>query len=155
MVLSHGQKPLKGPLPPGVQQSPPVSKVLDDGTLEFQDGSHARPDVFLFCTGYNFTFPFLDKQVGLKVKEHLVSPLYKFLIPPVFPSLFIVGVCRAICPFPHFHIQVRHLHPWESSFKSFCTCICIINSLVNVLCIQYFYFLFVFFPFPAVVCVSS
>ncbi|XP_031441259.1 flavin-containing monooxygenase FMO GS-OX-like 4 [Clupea harengus] len=109
VVLSHGQKPLKGPLPPGVQQSPPVSKVLDDGTLEFQDGSHARPDVFLICTGYNFTFPFLDKQVGLKVKEHLVSPLYKFLIPPAFPSLFIVGVCRAICPFPHFHIQTQFI----------------------------------------------
>ncbi|XP_031441316.1 flavin-containing monooxygenase FMO GS-OX-like 4 [Clupea harengus] len=109
VVLSHGQKPLKGPLPPGVQQSPPVSKVLDDGTLEFQDGSHARPDVFLFCTGYNFTFPFLDKQVGLKVKEHLVSPLYKFLIPPAFPSLFVVGVCRAICPFPHFHIQTQFI----------------------------------------------
>ncbi|XP_076145846.1 uncharacterized protein LOC143128054 [Alosa pseudoharengus] len=109
VVLSHGQKPLKGPLPPGVQQSPPVSKVLDDGTLEFGDGKQARPDVFLFCTGYNFTFPFLDQQVGVKVKDHLVSPLYKFLMPPAFPSLFIVGICRAICPFPHFHIQTQFI----------------------------------------------
>ncbi|XP_030635372.1 flavin-containing monooxygenase FMO GS-OX-like 4 [Chanos chanos] len=109
VILSHGQRPLACPLPRGVQQAPPVTKVLDDGTLEFRDGTKANPDVFLFCTGYNFTFPFLDKQVGLKVRDHLVFPLYKFLMPPAYPSLFIVGVCRAICPFPHFHIQSQFI----------------------------------------------
>lgn len=106
VILSHGQQPLTCPLPPGVQQAPPVTSVLDDGTLEFKNGERTKPEVFLFCTGYNFTFPFLDKKVGVKVQEHLVWPLYKFLIPPAYPSLFIVGICRAICPFPHFHIQV-------------------------------------------------
>lgn len=106
VILSHGQKPLTCPLPPGVQQAPPVTSVMDDGTLEFKDGKKAKPEVFMFCTGYNFTFPFLDEKVGVKVQEHLVWPLYKFLIPPSYPSLFIVGICRAICPFPHFHTQV-------------------------------------------------
>ncbi len=106
VILSHGQRPLTCPLPPGVKQAPPVTSVLDDGTLEFKNGERAKPEVFLFCTGYNFTFPFLDKKVGVKVQEHLVWPLYKFLIPPAYPSLFIMGICRAICPFPHFHIQV-------------------------------------------------
>ncbi|XP_059360682.1 uncharacterized protein LOC132098625 [Carassius carassius] len=105
VILSHGQQPLTCPLPPGVQQAPPVTSVLDDGTLEFKNGKRAKPEVVLFCTGYNFTFPFLDKKVDVKVQEHLVWPLYKFLIPPAYPSLFIVGICRAICPFPHFHIQ--------------------------------------------------
>ncbi|XP_028843955.1 flavin-containing monooxygenase FMO GS-OX-like 4 [Denticeps clupeoides] len=105
VTLSHGQKPLKSTLPPGVKQSSPVSRVLDDGSLEFQGGGHAKPEIFLICTGYNFTFPFLNEKVGLQIKEHFVSPLYKFLIPPAFPSLFIVGICRAICPFPHFHMQ--------------------------------------------------
>ncbi|XP_063043056.1 uncharacterized protein LOC134437500 [Engraulis encrasicolus] len=109
VVLSHGQKRLKGPLPPGVRQAPPVSKVLEDGTLEFHDGQLARPDVFMFCTGYNYKFPFLDERVGVEVKEHMVYPLYKFLIPPAFPSLFIVGLCRAICPFPHFHMQSQFI----------------------------------------------
>ncbi|KAG9274256.1 dimethylaniline monooxygenase N-oxide-forming 2-like [Astyanax mexicanus] len=107
VILSHGQRPLTCPLPTGVEQAPPVVKVLEDGTLEFQDGKQATPDVFLFCTGYNFTFPFLDENVGVKVKNHLVFPLYKFLIPPAYPSLFIVGICRAICPFPHFHVQSK------------------------------------------------
>ncbi|XP_036404506.1 dimethylaniline monooxygenase [N-oxide-forming] 2 [Megalops cyprinoides] len=107
VILSHGLRPLTCPLPPGVQQARPVQKVLDDGTLQFQDGAQAKPEVFLFCTGYNFTFPFLDSRLGLRVQDHLVSPLYKFLMPPAYPSLFIVGICRAICPFPHFHCQTQ------------------------------------------------
>ncbi|XP_064184572.1 uncharacterized protein zgc:77439 [Anguilla rostrata] len=107
VILSHRQRPLTCTLPKGVQQAPPVKRVLEDGMLQFQDGRLAKPEVFLFCTGYNFTFPFLDSKLGLHVQEHLVSPLYKFLMPPAFPSLFIVGICRAICPFPHFHCQVQ------------------------------------------------
>lgn len=110
VILSHGQKPLTCPMPQGVEQAPPVSKVLEDGTLEFQNGKHAKPEVFMICTGYNFVFPFLNERIGVKVKEHLVYPLYKFLIPPAYPSLFIIGICRAICPFPHFHVQVSYIY---------------------------------------------
>lgn len=73
----------------------------------FQDGSVATADVLLFCTGYNFRYPFLDAaQLGLEVQDHLVSPLYRFLMPPAFPSLFFIGICKIICPFPNFHCQV-------------------------------------------------
>ncbi|KAJ8416805.1 hypothetical protein AAFF_G00326830 [Aldrovandia affinis] len=107
VILSHSQCPLTCPLPKGIQQAPPIKRVLENGMLKFQNGELAKPDIFLFCTGYNFTFPFLDSKLGLQVQEHLVSPLYKFLLPPAFPSLFIVGICRAICPFPHFHCQTQ------------------------------------------------
>ncbi|KAG9341620.1 hypothetical protein JZ751_018681 [Albula glossodonta] len=105
VILSHSQRPLTCPLPRGVQQAPPVKRILEDGAVQFQDGRLAKPEIFLFCTGYNFTYPFLDSKLGLRVREHLVFPLYKFLLLPAFPSLFIVGICRAICPFPHFHCQ--------------------------------------------------
>ncbi|XP_023688299.2 uncharacterized protein [Paramormyrops kingsleyae] len=107
VILSHSKHPLLSPMPPGVQQAPPVTRVLEDGALEFEDGQVTRPEVFLLCTGYNFTFPFLHNQLGLHVQDHFISPLYKFLIPPAFPSLFIMGICRAICPFPHFHCQTQ------------------------------------------------
>lgn len=62
----------------------------------------------MFCTGYNFSFPFLrPEQLHLAIRDHLVSPLYRFILPPAFPSLFFIGVCKTICPFPHFHCQVR------------------------------------------------
>lgn len=73
----------------------------------FQDGSVGTADVLMFCTGYKFRFPFLDAaQLGLDIQDHLVSPLYRFLTPPAFPSLFFISICKMICPFPIFHCQV-------------------------------------------------
>lgn len=108
VILSHGRPRLTFPLPAGVRQSASLVAVEDDGRLRFQDGSAASADVLMFCTGYNFTYPFLDAaQLGLEIQEHLVSPLYRFLMPPAFPSLFFIGICKIICPFPHFHCQVQ------------------------------------------------
>ncbi|XP_026876750.2 flavin-containing monooxygenase FMO GS-OX-like 4 [Electrophorus electricus] len=108
VTLSHNKPALAFPLPPEIQQAPPVVKVLEDGSLLFQDGSVAHAEVLLFCTGYSFHFPFLcPKQLGLGIQHHLVAPLYKYLLPPAFPSLFFVGICKIICPFIHFHYQVQ------------------------------------------------
>lgn len=69
----------------------------------------ASANVLMFCTGYKFKYPFLDAaQLGLDIQDHLVSPLYLFMVPPDFPSLFFIGVCKIICPFPHFDCQVSY-----------------------------------------------
>ncbi|KAG9338980.1 hypothetical protein JZ751_024376 [Albula glossodonta] len=108
VILSHGKPPLAFPLPPQVRQAPPVRQVLKDGGVEFGDGSVTHPQVLLLCTGYSFSYPFLSgASLGLQVEPHLVSPLYKQLLPPAWPSLFIIGICKIICPFPHFHTQVQ------------------------------------------------
>ncbi|XP_042355421.1 flavin-containing monooxygenase FMO GS-OX-like 2 [Plectropomus leopardus] len=108
VTLSHGRPRLTCPLPAGIQQSSSVVAVEEDGGLRFQDSSTAAADVLMFCTGYNFSFPFLDtSQLGLQVQDHLVSPLYRFLMPPAFPSLFFIGICKTVCPFPHFNCQVQ------------------------------------------------
>ncbi|KAK1800483.1 hypothetical protein P4O66_005702 [Electrophorus voltai] len=107
VTLSHNKPALAFPLPPEIQQAPPVVKVLEDGSLLFQDGSVAHAEVLLFCTGYSFHFPFLCPKLGLGIQHHLVAPLYKYLLPPAFPSLFFVGICKIICPFIHFHYQVQ------------------------------------------------
>ncbi|XP_076876675.1 uncharacterized protein LOC143526008 [Brachyhypopomus gauderio] len=108
VTLSHNKPALPFPMPPEIQLAPPVVKVQQDGSLLFQDGSVSHAEVLLFCTGYNFHFPFLcPKQLGLEIQHHLVAPLYKYLLPPAFPSIFFVGICKAICPFLHFHYQVQ------------------------------------------------
>ncbi|XP_035636288.1 uncharacterized protein LOC118390135 isoform X1 [Oncorhynchus keta] len=108
VTLSHGKPTLPFPLPYGVHQATPVEEIQEDGSLRFQDGSITQAQVLLLCTGYNFSYPFLEPaRLGLEVQEHLVTPLYRFLMPPAFPSLFIIGICKIICPFPHFHCQVQ------------------------------------------------
>ncbi|XP_017548111.2 flavin-containing monooxygenase FMO GS-OX-like 4 [Pygocentrus nattereri] len=108
VTLSHNKPAVQFSLPPQIQQAAPVVKVFEDGSLLFQDGSVAQAQVLLLCTGYSYHFPFLcPKQLGLEVEHHLVAPLYKYLLPPAFPSLFFLGICKVICPFPHFHCQVQ------------------------------------------------
>lgn len=108
VTLSHGRPRLTFPLPPEVQQAYSVESIQEDGRIRFQDGSLAMADVLMFCTGYNFTFPFLDgAQLGLEIQDHIVTPLYRHMLPPAFPSLFIIGICKIICPFPHFDCQVQ------------------------------------------------
>ncbi|XP_026213305.1 dimethylaniline monooxygenase [N-oxide-forming] 3 isoform X1 [Anabas testudineus] len=108
VTLSHRRPRLTLPLPSGIQQSSAVVAVEDDGRLRFQDGSVSEADILMFCTGYNFRYPFLDgDQLGLKIQNNVVSPLYRFLLPPTFPSLFFIGICKIICPFPNFNCQVQ------------------------------------------------
>ncbi|XP_061596408.1 uncharacterized protein LOC133459976 isoform X1 [Cololabis saira] len=107
VTLSHRYPRLTFPLPPGIHQSSSVVAVENDGSIRFQDGSVGVADVLMFCTGYNFKYPFLDAaQLGLEIQDHLVSPLYRFMLPPAFPSLFFIGICKIICPFPNFNCQV-------------------------------------------------
>ncbi|KAF3705464.1 Senecionine N-oxygenase [Channa argus] len=108
VILSHRHPPLTVPLPSGIQQSSPVEAVDDNGRIRFEDGSVSEAEVLIFCTGYNFRYPFLDAaQLGLEIQDHFVSPLYRFLLPPEFPSLFFIGMCKIICPFPNFNCQVQ------------------------------------------------
>ncbi|XP_017259364.1 flavin-containing monooxygenase FMO GS-OX-like 2 [Kryptolebias marmoratus] len=108
VILSHRDRPLKFPLHPAIQQSSSVVAVEDNGSICLQDGSLCDADVLMFCTGYNFKYPFLDAaQLGLDVQDHMVSPLYRFMVPPAFPKLFFIGICKIICPFPNFNCQVQ------------------------------------------------
>ncbi|KAG7239095.1 hypothetical protein INR49_030027 [Caranx melampygus] len=108
VILSHRRPYLTFPLPSEIRQSSPVEAVQDDGSIRFQDGFVTWADVLIFCTGYNFRYPFLDaEQLNLEIEDHMVSPLYRFLMPPAFPSLFLIGICKIICPFPHFNCQVQ------------------------------------------------
>ncbi|XP_029375412.1 flavin-containing monooxygenase FMO GS-OX4 [Echeneis naucrates] len=108
VTLSHGRPRLTFPLPSGIRQSSPVVAIEDNGSIRFQDGSVDQADTLMFCTGYKFRFPFLDAdQLGLKIQDHMVSPLYRYMMPPAFPSLFFISICKMICPFPNFNCQVQ------------------------------------------------
>ncbi|CAI7934829.1 flavin-containing monooxygenase FMO GS-OX4-like [Podarcis lilfordi] len=104
VVLSHQGPPVRG-LPRDVLQVPPLARVSAE-TVVPRDGSALPADALILCTGYQYRFPFLDlAQLGLRETEYGLGPLYRHLLAPRHPSLFLVGVCQQICPFPHFHCQ--------------------------------------------------
>lgn len=60
----------------------------------------------LIITGYEYTFPFLNKDCNVMIEDNVVKPLYKHLIHSMFPSLAFIGIPFQICPFPLFDFQV-------------------------------------------------
>ncbi|KAJ7514982.1 hypothetical protein O6H91_23G067300 [Diphasiastrum complanatum] len=70
-----------------------VELVTEDGTVHFQDGISCHVDVILHCTGYLYSFPFLDTHGIVTVENSAVGPLFEHVFPPLLaPSLSFVGL---------------------------------------------------------------
>ncbi|XP_071448250.1 uncharacterized protein [Hetaerina americana] len=96
----------KLPLPDNVKQSPSVVSAFDGGFI-LEDGRKCEADVFLYCTGYHYSFPFLSADCKIQVKEQCVQPLYKHLINIEYPSMCLVGLPFTVLPFVMFDYQVQ------------------------------------------------
>ena len=77
------------------------------GRLFFEDEPALNDiDTFMFCTGYDYQFPFLDTDI-VNVTDNQVHPLYQDLISPTHPNLAFIGLPYLVVPFPLFEIQAR------------------------------------------------
>ncbi|WCJ25980.1 Flavin-containing monooxygenase family protein [Euphorbia peplus] len=85
-----------------------IERVDQDGSVVFQNGRIVLADVILHCTGYKYTFPFLETNGIVAVDDNRVGPLYKHVFPPVLaPSLSFVGLPWKVAPFPLFEFQSK------------------------------------------------
>ncbi|KAK4295256.1 hypothetical protein Pmani_032170 [Petrolisthes manimaculis] len=108
VLLSHNfPLPIPSELPPNMRQVQGVVSALDEGFV-FADGSSAQADVIMYCTGYEFTFPFLTDDCGVTIENNIVKPLYKHVINTTHPSMGFIGIPFQVCPFPTFDFQVRY-----------------------------------------------
>ncbi|XP_051951421.1 si:dkey-239i20.4 isoform X1 [Xyrauchen texanus] len=106
---------------PNVQKFQGSMVVFDDGTTE-------KIDAVIFCTGYNYTFPFLPDTLYSGPDGKL--PLYKRVFPPSLerPTLAIMGLFQTKGPImPAVELQARwatrviaglnHLPPAAKMYK--------------------------------------
>lgn len=108
VYLCHNNPPWPTKLPDSMSQRSGIEKITGARELRLTDGSVLKDvDVLLFCTGYNYAFPFLDSSCRPKVENRVVSPLYKHMIHIDFPRLCFIGIPVQICPFPQFDLQVQ------------------------------------------------
>ncbi|XP_057810999.1 flavin-containing monooxygenase FMO GS-OX-like 4 isoform X1 [Salvia miltiorrhiza] len=85
-----------------------IKSVDREGRVNFHDGDKTIADVILHCTGYKFSFPFLETNNAVSVDDNRVGPLYKHVFPPTLaPWLSFVGVPWKVLPFPLFELQTK------------------------------------------------
>ncbi|KAG6526728.1 hypothetical protein ZIOFF_016729 [Zingiber officinale] len=85
-----------------------IELLCEDGTVLFADGSSVVADIILYCTGYSYSFPFLDTKGVIHVDENRIGPLYEHTFPPsLAPSLSFVGIPNKFIIFRFFESQGR------------------------------------------------
>ncbi|XAR50007.1 hypothetical protein NMG60_11004210 [Bertholletia excelsa] len=85
---------------------PQIDSLKEGERVEFIDGSCVIADTIIYCTGYSYSFPFLDTKGLVQVQGNRVEHLYDHTFPPpLAPSLSFVGIQRRVLGFPFFEIQ--------------------------------------------------
>jgi thioredoxin reductase len=97
-----------------VTLAPSTVRVEPNSTVIFQGNSTntytvSNPDVLIFCTGYEYDFPFLMDGIihHTPAEERRVAPLYKQLWHAHYPNLAFLGLPFSILPFPLFELQAE------------------------------------------------
>ncbi|KAF6986977.1 hypothetical protein CFC21_004657 [Triticum aestivum] len=74
-----------------------VERLCPDGRVVFGDGSSVLADTVIYCTGYNYAFPFLDTEGAVTNDDNRVGPLFEHVFPPTLaPSLSFIGIPKKV-----------------------------------------------------------
>ena len=86
----------------------PNVAALDTDSVAFEDGSVAPVDAIIYATGYQTTFPFIERSL-FEVKDGTAA-LYRRMVPPGRAGLYFAGLVQPIGPtIPLVEIQGRWL----------------------------------------------
>lgn len=108
VYLSHrGYKNDEGPLE-NLHQRPAICG-LDGNVITFEDQRQVEADYLMLCTGYEYRYPFIDPDVGLRITDRVVHNLYRHLLYIPNPTLSFVGLPWKIAPFPLMDFQTRYV----------------------------------------------
>ena len=106
VYLSHLKTRYPFAMPSNVHQIGALSLIKTNSVL-LEDGCEVEVDTILMCTGYAYSYPFLDDKCGISVDRNRITPLYKHLIHTQYPTLCIPCIGKATTPFPHIDHQIR------------------------------------------------
>ncbi|KAL4230829.1 hypothetical protein ACF0H5_011203 [Mactra antiquata] len=65
VICTWRTKPMGFKWPEGIEERPLVQR-FDSNSAYFKDGTSAEVDAVILCTGYLYTFPFMDENLRLK-----------------------------------------------------------------------------------------
>ncbi|KAL0020530.1 hypothetical protein WJX79_005454 [Trebouxia sp. C0005] len=86
-----------------------LTELSSDGVALFQDGTQiANIDAVIYCTGYQYAYPFLEGTGLVTSHDMRVDPLWQHIFPPnVAPTLAFVGLIWKSLRNPQFELQSK------------------------------------------------
>ena len=86
----------------------------DDGSIVFDKSPDVTPtvDCIIFCTGYDYEFPFIHDPEILQCQpgERRVTPLFHQLWHAQYPTIAFLGIPHSVVPFPEVELQAEAIH---------------------------------------------
>lgn len=89
-----------------VTQKPDVLE-LREHEIVFVDNSVSNFTTVIYCTGYEYKFPFLSVDCGISTFDDFVKPLYKHCLNIKRPTMGFIGLPNLVCPNQLFSLQSR------------------------------------------------
>ncbi|XP_063831480.1 senecionine N-oxygenase-like isoform X1 [Ostrinia nubilalis] len=108
LVHSHHSKiDFRTPFPKNYIKKPDIKEFNGTGVI-FTDGTYEDIDDVIYCTGYEYHYPFLDESSGLNISAHSVVPLYRYLVNINQPTMLIMGLVVRACLVVALDAQARY-----------------------------------------------
>lgn len=95
-----------------------LAEVTETGVL-LKDGTRHDVDAILYCTGFNYSYPFLTTDSGIVVDDNYVSPLYKQLININHTTMAFIGLHYHLCIQLVMDLQARFCLKFWSTDRQF------------------------------------
>ena len=112
IAISYRKKPLNYKWPENLSEFPELSK-FEENQCVFVDGSKAKADAVIFCTGYQHNFSFMDDKIRLRTTNILYpNHLYKGLILNNNPKVIYMGMQELIYTFTLFDSQAWYVRDY-------------------------------------------
>ncbi|XP_065197241.1 uncharacterized protein LOC135828747 isoform X1 [Sycon ciliatum] len=109
MLSASPDKWISAWLPSNIERRPRIERVNADGNVVFADGDVRQVDSILWCTGYGYSFPFLNRRCGMAVHDQrYIQPMYKHIVNAMYPSMMFIGMPYTILPNQVMDIQVKY-----------------------------------------------
>ena len=99
---------MRSALPENVSESLAIKHFKDRYVVLYGDVS-IQPDTLMFCTGYEYSFPFLENSELVQTCKQHVLPLFKHVMHLHQDTLFFMGIPRQYCPFPQFNGEAQFI----------------------------------------------
>ncbi|XP_052756556.1 senecionine N-oxygenase-like isoform X2 [Galleria mellonella] len=103
----HSVVNFRTPFPTQYVRKPDVKEFNETGAF-FVDGTFEEFDDVIYCTGYEYDYPFLDKSCGLEMAKQSVAPLYKYMVNINQPTMVIMGLVVRACLVVALDAQARY-----------------------------------------------